>query len=292
MRDRVLGCIVGGAIGDAWGGPYEGRTGPLEFSVSETSRISDDTQLTLATCEAYVADRRFSPENVAARLLDWYAAGRVSGLGSSTLKALRDLSAGAHWALSGSRGEYAAGNGVAMRVAPLAFVLDPGHPSDRTTIRDIARITHHSDEAYVGGLLVVGAIRSALAGSCSLETFHSVVNDLPEYSHVRERCEMLLERALPPSEMAAEFGVSGWVVESVPFAVYAACRFSEEPLEHVLKAVISAGGDTDTTAAIAGQIVGACIGRARIPDSLLAGIADIETVLAMADRFADAVEAV
>ena len=83
----------------------------------------------------------------------WFGDGKVTGLGSSTLKALRDLQAGAHWALSGARGEYAAGNGAAMRAAPLAFFLDPAVDADRTRLRDIARITHHHDEAYVGSNL-------------------------------------------------------------------------------------------------------------------------------------------
>jgi hypothetical protein len=43
-----------------------------------------------------------------------YNKGKLTGLGASTLKALRDLQVGAHWALSGWSGEYAAGNGAAM----------------------------------------------------------------------------------------------------------------------------------------------------------------------------------
>ena len=37
-----------------------------------------------------------------------------------------------------------------MRIAPLAFVLDAGDRSHRVIIRDVCRITHHNDEAYVG----------------------------------------------------------------------------------------------------------------------------------------------
>ena len=110
IHDRIVGCIVGGAIGDAWGSEYEARSAPLDFTVPKASRISDDTQLTLATCEAYVSHRELRPEHVASHLLDWFTSGRVTGLGSSTLKALRDLAAGAHWALSGARGEFPAGN--------------------------------------------------------------------------------------------------------------------------------------------------------------------------------------
>ena len=289
IHDRIVGCIVGGAIGDAWGSEYEARSAPLDFTVPKASRISDDTQLTLATCEAYVSHRELRPEHVASHLLDWFTSGRVTGLGSSTLKALRDLAAGAHWALSGARGEFPAGNGVAMRVAPLAFLIDPSRSKDRMALRDIARITHHSDEAYVGGLLVIGAVRSAVAGNRSPAGFRAAAEDLPEYSHVRERCDTLIERGFSLAEAATELGVSGWVVESVPFAVYAATHLKSQSLEHVLTHVISVGGDTDTTASIAGQIVGANVGRSNIPDSLLAGIADIDRVTELATRFADAV---
>jgi ADP-ribosylglycohydrolase len=52
VRDQILGCILGGAIGDALGGPYEGKRPPIEISDNDEWRLSDDTQMTLATCEA------------------------------------------------------------------------------------------------------------------------------------------------------------------------------------------------------------------------------------------------
>lgn len=54
IRDRALGCILGGAIGDALGGPYEGKRPPVELHDEARLSLSDDTQLTLATCEAVV----------------------------------------------------------------------------------------------------------------------------------------------------------------------------------------------------------------------------------------------
>src|SRR5262245_9720560 len=114
-RDAILGVLVGGAIGDALGGVTE-RSGFV---------ISDDTQLTLATCEAIVEAGGVDPERIAGSFLKWFRAGAITGIGSSTLKSLRDLDVGGHWALCGAKGERAAGNGAAMRIAPLAFVLDP-----------------------------------------------------------------------------------------------------------------------------------------------------------------------
>src|SRR5580658_3347423 len=153
-KNRVHGCLLGGGLGDAWGGPYEGVAGPVVFEVPSRPALSDDTQLTLATCQSIIEFGRVDPENLASHLLRWFLAGRIHGIGSSTLKAMRDLAIGTNWALAGRRGEFAAGNGAAMRIAPLAFLLDPADSQDCTLIRDVCRITHHNDEAYVGAVAV------------------------------------------------------------------------------------------------------------------------------------------
>ena len=146
-----------------------------------------------------------------------------------------DLSAGVHWALAGSRGECAAGSGAAMRIAPLAFLLDPSKAGDRTTIRDVCRITHHNDEAYVGALAVVLSIRSVLAGVWSQQHsfLSAVVDSLPD-SAVRDRIEELIQLQLSPSRVSSHFTASGHVVAAVPLALYYAQYIAEEPLSVVL----------------------------------------------------------
>ena len=137
-------------MGDARGSPWEGIAGPVRFEIPACPILSDDTQPTLATCQSIIEYGCVDPGGVASHLSRWYAAKRVHGLGSNTLKAMRDLAIGVHWALAGAKGEFAAGNEAAMRVAPLAFLLDPKESRDRMLIRDVLRITHHNDEAYVG----------------------------------------------------------------------------------------------------------------------------------------------
>jgi hypothetical protein len=131
LRDRVLGCPLGGALGDAWGGASENVPVALRSKFPTRPTLSDDSQLTPATCESIIECGQVDPDNIASHFLRWYRAGRIHGMGSSTLKAMRDLSVGTHWAVAGATGEYAAGNGVAMRVAPLAFVLDPNDSAHR-----------------------------------------------------------------------------------------------------------------------------------------------------------------
>jgi ADP-ribosylglycohydrolase len=52
----------------------------------------------------------------------------------------------------------------------------------------------------------------------------------------------------------------------VPLALYASQYLAQVGFEQVLVDLIKAGGDTDTTASIAGQIMGARIGASRLPE--------------------------
>jgi len=278
---RLESCLLGGLLGDAWGGGFEGL--PVASAVEFPARplISDDTQLVLATCEAILEhDGQVIPEAVAARFRAWFISGRLSGLGSSTLKALRDLAAGAHWALAGARGESAAGNGAAMRVAPLAFFLDPARDEERRLLRDIARITHHHDEAYIGSLAMVMAIRQgARSTGLPADLLARVAHELPD-SGVRDRLRAVQEL---PIEEVAQLGTSGYVVDSVPLAL----RIAAQPgisCDGAIRCAIRCGGDTDTIASMAAQILGAAgVGP---PQSLLDAVPGVsearETIVGLA----------
>lgn len=275
LPSRLSGAVVGGAIGDVIGGVVE--RGSLT--------LSDDTQLTLATCEAIIGSGgSVDPAAIAARMLAWFRERRITGIGSSTLKAMRDLDAGAHWALAGARGERAGGNGAAMRIAPLAFLLDPAVPAERTAIRDVARITHHHEEAYAGALAVVVAIRHAARGR--LAELEAIANELPD-TRVRDNLLALSGRGnMAPAEIAATIGASGFAAESVPFAIAVAPRMLGGAFEATLHEINAAGGDTDTIGSIAGQIAGAALGEDSLPIHLLAGVPAADLVFTTAARFA------
>ncbi len=287
--NRLMGCIAGGAIGDALGGPFEGAGPQSSAKSSAQLRLSDDTQLTLATCEAIGSGGSVSPDAIAERFLDWYREDRITGMGASTLKALRDLDAGAHWALAGRKGERAAGNGAAMRVAPLAFCLDTEKDEDRRLLRDICRITHHNDEAYIGALAIVIAIREMMQGKWAPGTclVSQVADQIPD-SCVRDAMRGICRVPLGASvfEVARSNGCSGYVAESVPLAIYASQRIADLDMGDVLAETIRSGGDTDTIASMAGQIMGAKLGFEKLPAALLSQLPEAEVVIGTAKEFA------
>ncbi|MBB5378550.1 ADP-ribosylglycohydrolase [Deinococcus metalli] len=280
--NRIRGCLIGGAIGDAWGSTFENRTAPPEVELPWA--FTDDTQFTLATCEAILAAEAVRPDGLAQAFVRWYQARQFTGVGSSTLKALRDLEAGAHWALSGARGERAAGNGAAIRIAPLAFLLDPNDLKERQVIRDVCRIMHHHEEAYVGALAVIYAIQAVVTRPLGWDVL-GIGEKLPD-SRVRDQLRSLTTQQDMSIEQAAErFGSSGFVGESVPLAVFAAAQEARLGFQGVMEAIMRAGGDTDTVGSMAGQLMGAAIGSSALPEALVSRLPHWE-MLSVADRFA------
>lgn len=256
FSNKLKACLLWGAIGDIVGGRYEGSDGyKNEVSLEFDGDISDDTQLTLATCEAICETKNVDPASVAKAFVDWYNKGRLTGLGASTLKALRELQLGGHWALCGRTGEYAAGNGAAMRIAPLAFKRE----MNKETIRDVTRITHRNEEAYSGALAIYLAVKYAQESTWKpgKDLIGSIVDELPD-SNVRDRMiEINTFSHLSIRLVGSKFKTTGYVADSVPMAVFAAQKAHSINVLSIFQQLLEVGGDTDTICSMVGQIVGA-----------------------------------
>lgn len=263
IQEKLKSCLIYGAIGDCIGGKYEGLKDNVYIDFDFDWNISDDTQLTLATCEAIFDSDIVNPAKIANSFLEWYSKRKLTGLGASTLKALRELQIGGHWALVGRSGEYAAGNGAAMRIAPLAFKKG----ISRLIIKDICTITHKNDEAYCGALAIYFSIQNALNGSWKGDNdlIKLIIDELPD-TRLKDRLiefENLSELSI--LEIGKQFKSTGYVVDSVPISIFAAQKINHTSISTIFTELIKIGGDTDTLCSMTGQIIGSLKGTNDLP---------------------------
>jgi len=180
---------------------------------------------------------------------------------------MKRLQSGTRWEEAGEKGEYASGNGVAMRIAPIG--LFHARRLDRLwdDVRDCGVVTHRHDEAIDGAYAVAYAVARAAAGDLDPETILLEILDQLEPSRVTDglsECARLLEAEEPPLTALPQLSLGGAAFETVPTSFYCFLR-SPEDLQETLVSCIVAGGDTDTRAAIAGGMSGAFNGQEAIP---------------------------
>ncbi len=291
--EAVVGCLLGTAVGDALGLPYEQisrrRLHRLYANLDRyyfcfgRGMVSDDTEHACLTAQALIrsAGEVNAFRRDLGRRLRWWFLGLPAGVGKATARACLKLWLGFPPTRSGVR---SAGNGPAMR-SPLLGVCF-GHSPDR--LRDLVvastRITHTDPKAEAGALAVALAAslaadhRTAAAGLA--DAFQSAGQ--AHLSHAAPELFDLLEQARASASagesteafadsLGLQRGVSGYMLHTVPVAIHAWLAHPED-FRAALLAAIRCGGDTDTLAAIVGGIVGARVGRAGIPQDWLAGL--------------------
>lgn len=287
--DSVIGCLLGTAVGDALGLPYEGLSpgrarrllGPPDRYrfIGRCGMVSDDTEHSRMVLEALLSSDsdpdRFETEF--ARRLKWWLLCLPAGCGLATARACMKLWLG--FAPSSS-GVFSAGNGPAMRSAVLGTMFEDVNVV-LDFVRRSTRITHTDPKALFGAQVVaLAAWLNRQQQPFDGQQFLALVErSLP--SEAEELLTLLKSavRSVQLGETTPEFaasqgmshGVSGYVYQTVPVAIHAWLAHSD-CYENAVQAVIDCGGDADTTAAIVGGIVGAGVGPNGIPAALLSSL--------------------
>ncbi len=89
------------------------------------------------------------------------------------------------------------------------------------------------------------------------------------------------------SFLGSTHGISGYICHTVPCVMQTWLRHQEDFASGV-KEIIAAGGDTDTTAAILGAIIGARVGQRGIPEKWLHRIIEWPRSVAWIERLGQA----
>jgi poly(ADP-ribose) glycohydrolase ARH3 len=301
MHDRFQGCLLGLALGDALGAPFEG--GLIERLlwrfIGRTSRgeirWTDDTQMSLDIAKSLVEKGAIDTDDLARRFVSSYRWSR--GYGPGTAKLLRLIGQGKDWR-DVNHAIYPTGsfgNGGAMR-APVVGIFYADRPEELPhAVRESARVTHAHPLALEGALLV--AIATAEAGNghrgCHL-LYEPSAHCMTEPFKTRLKiATSWLEEAIAPSplDVSRQLGSGIAAAESCVTALYLAVRFMEEPYVNLLRFAQSCGGDVDTISAIAGALWGTANGASRLPKDLLSRLEQrdrlVEAAIALYERAQD-----
>ncbi len=328
---RVAGCLVGQCIADAMGAPVEGCTpgeatqwadlfrefGPRRV-IAETGigQYTDDSQLARELMISIVECEGFDPAHYASRVMELHASGRIVGIGAATHRSAVRLSRGIAWDASGEPAP-AAGNGTAMRAAPVGFLRS--HPEARARAAHEQGFCTHQDRRCSAGSVAVAeavAILSALPSGepidrdrfCTTlaermapwhEEFAGLVRTLPDLVDLPGDYALarIVHAGLIEEEEAIQTeiwpGISPFVIPTVLWSLRCVLAHPDDFVAGVL-ATIEGGGDADSTAAITGAILGARLGVEGIPDPFAAMVHDqgewgLTHLLDLASRFCIAV---
>jgi len=290
--DRFQGCLLGLALGDALGAPYEG--GILERTlwrlIGRTRRgewrWTDDTQMSIDLAESLLEQDGLNPDDAARRFAASYRWSR--GYGPAAAKLLKRIARGADWREANRsvypEGSY--GNGGAMR-APVIGLFYAARPAELVAAASLsASITHAHPLGIEGAVLIATAAASALrsrtvreilddtAAECRLDPFRS------RLQVARGWLESGID--IPPRDVLRQLGNRISASESCVTALFAALRFRDEPFGRMQRFVAACGGDVDTIGAIAGAIWGAANGMSRLPCEGLEKLEQRDRLVALA----------
>ncbi|CAF1044329.1 unnamed protein product [Rotaria sp. Silwood1] len=313
--DRVIGSLVGLAIGDALGASVEFR--PHEYlqdnPVTEmqsggtwglnAGQWTDDTSMGLCLASSLIAKQCFDPYDQMVRYKWWYKYGFLSStgqcfdIGDGTREALEEfchrqsflkeiyrcktdeevdqlplekvLNANGFSLSCSSAG--AAGNGALMRLAPVPLFYFRS-PTEAVSYAGRSAILTHGniiarDACRYFAALIVAAVSGESKEKLLSNKFY---NDHKAWFGSENIHPEVLEVARGSYKQPRGYddGIrgNGYVVKALEAALWA-FYYDQNSFKTGVLAAIQLGDDTDTTAAIYGQLAGAYYGYQNIPEN-------------------------
>ena len=289
QSDRAAGVLLGQAVGDALGVPYEFGTAALDPATGPRmdggglggyapGEWSDDTQMATAIAEVSATGADLTSDKglgaVAAAFERWLDDGPAD-IGMQTSAVLRaarraDPALPRHEVLRAAsrdlheRTGRTAGNGALMRTAVVGLTRLQDRDATAAAARAVAELTHADPLAGDSCVLWSEAVRRAVVDG--VLDVRGGLDLVPEDRRATWVACLDEAETLPP----AHFTGNGFTVTALQAAWSSIWHTlpAEPSPDHVgdaLRTAIAVGHDTDTVAAIAGGLLGARYGASGLP---------------------------
>jgi len=275
-RERAVGALIGSAVGDALGAPFEfgparqfSRRFPASMPGPDADEMiggggfgwapgefTDDTQMAIVLAESLIDRGGFDGVDLLARFRAWAATAK--DVGGQTRAVLCDGgspdAAARHFKLTGR----AAGNGSLMRATTSALFAAGGDLASSFALAQAhSALTHGDPAAGWGVALYHGMIRAAVRDEPALEALPGLLDHLPAPHAARYRS--LLMPHVGATDEPANSTVWGCLAQAVRILRRAAS------FQAAMRQACDVGGDVDTVACVTGGLAGASFGLQAIP---------------------------
>jgi len=324
--DKFKGTLMGVAIGDTLGRPFEGLIrikvhsqfdNFKDYIITNKKKFNtytDDTQLTLHTAKALINGAGFKLEYLIREFINWLDNPPI-GPGFGCISSIQKLKYGIPWEEAASK---SGGNGTAMRVSPigLLFCKDPKKLEEAAIKSSI--ITHSHPAASAGALVIAKAIAYLINlqpdTEFSIERFFEYITEpltrsqdkiwlefINILNNVRKNINISIEAGLIKFSQAgvkAPFFIEQFLGRAFvhPYALSTvACAIfiflkQISSFEDCIYELATAGGDSDTVAAIGGSLIGCYKGMKNIPTELVNLTKNYQDILTISEELYDLFE--
>ncbi len=260
VLERARAAYLGLAIGDALGATTEFMT-PSEIKATykvhrkitgggwlylKPGQVTDDTEMSLALGQALLTARQWHLQGIADNFLAWMKSKPVD-IGATCRRGIRDYMLKGQ--LETPHNEWDAGNGAAMRMAPVALFTLGNKREMVHCAREQAHLTHNHPLSDATCIAIGEMVQKAILGGDRFELHEITRNLVAEYGTFRFH--------------NYRGNATAYVVDTLQTVFHH--LFTTGSFEECLIGVVNQGGDADTTGAIAGMIAGAFYGLDAIP---------------------------
>ena len=304
-QDKFRGVIVGAAIGDAMGMPFQflhpqvvresfpslpttyhrAPEGHVNAAL-EKGQYTDETQLMTLTIEALIEKKAVDLQEVSSSMVRLFEGNEWVTPGRSILAACRHLRKGVPWSEAGG---YRDGS------KPLAFVPPVvlfNFEDEELILRDsstLARLILVEPRVLTGcscfGLLLKNILLCTHPDELQpavRKTADVIGGHDPAFGEILQWVLSLLDADV--WEGLQELGTGYSVLESLFASLFVFLKYPAD-YQQAISTIAYAGDNSDTTGFITGAISGAFNGFGAIPENLVAGLKDSQFFTDLADRF-------
>ncbi len=290
--DRARGALLGLAIGDALGAQHEFDPrgakvdrftggGPWDL---KPGQWTDDTSMALCLALSLIERKGFDANDQMARYVQWYKHGYMSStgecfdIGGTTRRALdRYIETGDPW--QGRSHPTNQANGCIMRLVPIPMWLHAETESAVTYYSRKSALTTHGGPQCTHATDLFGLmLHAALNGKSKRE-----ILAMGAGSHYCDEVYAIAQGEYM-KKLEGEIRGTGYVIDCLEAALW--CFEKTDSFDAAIKRAIYLGDDTDTTAAVCGQLAGAFYGIDGIPFRWKIGVHQGKMIVGLADQLA------